>query len=70
MAARVTGLTRLDHAVNGALLLSYACNRMEDRVGLVSFATDEAGRLYAVGYEGMIYELDFTEARFDAIKTE
>lgn len=38
MAARVAGLTRLDHAVNGALLLSYACNRMEDRVGLLSFA--------------------------------
>lgn len=38
MAARVAGLTRLDHAVNGAVLLAYACNRMEDKVGLVSFA--------------------------------
>ena len=38
MAARVAGLTRLDHAVNGAVLLSYGCNRMEDRVGLLSFA--------------------------------
>jgi len=38
MAAPVAGLTRLDHAVNGAVLLSYACNRMEDKVGLVSFA--------------------------------
>ena len=31
---------------------------------LVSFGEDEAGHLYAVGYEGMIYQLDFTEARF------
>jgi aldose 1-epimerase len=38
--------------------------------GLVSFGTDEAGHIYAVGYEGMIYQLDFTEARFDEIKTE
>jgi uncharacterized protein (DUF58 family) len=35
----VAGLTRLDHAVNGAVLLAYGCNRLEDRVGLVSFAT-------------------------------
>lgn len=33
--------------------------------GLVSFGTDEAGQIYAVGYEGMIYHLDFTQARFD-----
>jgi putative heme-binding domain-containing protein len=38
--------------------------------GLVSFGTDEAGHIYAVGYEGMIYQLDFTEARFDEIKTD
>jgi uncharacterized protein (DUF58 family) len=38
MAARVGGLTRLDHAVNGAVLLSYVCNRLEDRVGVLSFA--------------------------------
>jgi putative heme-binding domain-containing protein len=38
--------------------------------GLVSFGTDEAGHLYAVGYEGMIYQLDFTETRFDEIKTD
>lgn len=40
MAARVAGLSRLDHAVNAAVLLGYVCNRMEDRIGLVSFATD------------------------------
>jgi putative heme-binding domain-containing protein len=38
--------------------------------GLVSFGTDEAGHIYAVGYEGMIYQLDFTEARFDEIKMD
>jgi uncharacterized protein (DUF58 family) len=38
MAARVGGLSRLDHAVNGAVLLSYVCNRLEDRVGVLSFA--------------------------------
>jgi putative heme-binding domain-containing protein len=38
--------------------------------GLVSFGTDDAGRLYAVGYEGMIYQLDFSESRFDEIKTD
>jgi putative heme-binding domain-containing protein len=32
--------------------------------GLVSFGMDEAGRIYAVGYEGTIYRLDFTGSRF------
>jgi uncharacterized protein (DUF58 family) len=40
MAARVEQITRLDHAVNAAVLISYVCNRMEDRVGIVSFATE------------------------------
>ena len=38
--------------------------------GLVSFGTDEAGHIYVVGYEGMIYQLDFTAARYDEIKPE
>jgi uncharacterized protein (DUF58 family) len=38
MAARVAGLSRLDHAVNGAVLLAYVCQRMEDRVGALSFS--------------------------------
>lgn len=37
MAARVEQITRLDHAVNAAVLISYLCNRMEDKVGIVSF---------------------------------
>ncbi len=32
---------------------------------LVSFGESEAGTLYAVGYEGMIYRIDFTGARFE-----
>ena len=38
--------------------------------GLVSFGTDEAGHIYAVGYEGLIYQLDFSESRFDQIKAD
>jgi len=33
--------------------------------GLVSFGEDEAGNIYAVGYEGRIYAIDFTQARFE-----
>jgi len=40
MAARVAQVTRLDHAVNAAVLISYVCNRMEDKVGILSFDTD------------------------------
>jgi len=32
--------------------------------GLVSFAEDEAGNIYAVGFEGKIFQLDFTTTRF------
>jgi uncharacterized protein (DUF58 family) len=40
MEARVARLTKLDHAVNAAVMLAYICNRMEDRFGIVSFATE------------------------------
>ena len=40
MAARVGALSKLDHAVNAAVVLAYICSRMEDRVGLLSFATE------------------------------
>ncbi|HYI07843.1 MAG TPA: DUF58 domain-containing protein [Thermoanaerobaculia bacterium] len=42
MAARVEQITRLDHAVNASVLISYICNRMEDKIGIVSFDTDVA----------------------------
>lgn len=31
---------------------------------LASFATDERGKIYVVGYEGMIFEVDFSGADF------
>ena len=37
MAALTTRIRRVDHAVNAAMLVSYICNRMEDRVGMLSF---------------------------------
>lgn len=40
MTARVGALTRLDHALDAAMLLAYISNRMEDRVGLLSFAAE------------------------------
>jgi putative heme-binding domain-containing protein len=33
--------------------------------GIASFGTDERGNIYLVGYEGMVYWLDFTVASFD-----
>jgi glucose/arabinose dehydrogenase len=38
--------------------------------GLVSFGLDETGRIYAVGYEGMIYQLDFSGSDFDEIQAD
>ena len=35
---------------------------------LTSFGTDEAGNLYAVGFAGMVYRLDFTGTRFDDVR--
>jgi putative heme-binding domain-containing protein len=32
---------------------------------LASFGTDEVGNVYVVGYEGMVFKLDFTTARFN-----
>jgi uncharacterized protein (DUF58 family) len=40
MAGRVGPLSRNDHAVNAAVLTAYLCNRVEDRVGMLSFATE------------------------------
>jgi uncharacterized protein (DUF58 family) len=39
MAALTTRIRRIDHAVNSALLVSYICNRMEDRVGMLTFGS-------------------------------
>jgi len=37
MAARTTRVTRVDHAVDAAVQLAYLCDRLEDRVGVLSF---------------------------------
>lgn len=34
---------------------------------IASFAADEQGNVYVVGYEGMVYKLDFNHAHFDDI---
>jgi hypothetical protein len=33
--------------------------------GIASFGSDELGNIYVVGYEGMIYTLDFGETMFE-----
>jgi putative heme-binding domain-containing protein len=33
--------------------------------GIASFGTDERGEIYVVGYEGMVYQLDFSATEFD-----
>ena len=56
---RIFGLTQ----ENGALKTARQIGVVPQRI--VSFSEDEAGHLYAVGYEGMIYQIDFTEARYE-----
>ncbi len=48
---------------NGVLKTARQIGTLPQRV--VSFCEDEAGHHYAVGYEGAIYEIDFTNARFE-----
>lgn len=43
MAALTTRIRRVDHAVNAAVLISYICSRMEDRVGVLSFGAQVDG---------------------------
>lgn len=38
--------------------------------GIASFAEDENGELYVVGYEGMVYTMDFSRATFEAVGAE
>jgi len=64
VSKRIFGLTQ----ENGALKTARQIGSIPQR--LVSFGTDETGRIYAVGYEGMVYQLDFTEARFDETARE
>ena len=56
---RIFGLTQQAGALQTARQIGVVPQR------LVSFSEDEAGNVYAVGYEGTIYQIDFTEARFE-----
>ncbi len=56
---RIFGLTQ----ENGTLKTARQIGSLPQR--LVSFSEDEAGNLYAVGFEGTIYQIDFTDARFE-----
>jgi len=64
VSKRIFGLTQ----ENGTLKTVHQIGSIPQR--LVSFGTDEAGHIYAVGYEGMVYQLDFTEARFDEVQSQ
>lgn len=59
VSKRIFGLSQQ----NGVLKTARQLGVLPQR--LVSFCEDEAGNLYAVGYEGKIYQLDFSEARFE-----
>ncbi|MHA3775645.1 PQQ-dependent sugar dehydrogenase [Verrucomicrobiota bacterium sgz303538] len=56
---RIFGLTQQ----NGSLKEARQIGTIPQR--LVSFTEDEAGNIYAVGYEGMIYKIDFAGGRFE-----
>jgi putative heme-binding domain-containing protein len=56
---RIFGLSQENGALKSARQIGVVPQR------LVSFSEDEAGHIYAVGYEGMIYQIDFTQARFE-----
>lgn len=56
---RIFGLTQQDGSLKKARQIGTIPQR------LVSFTEDEAGNIYAVGYEGMIYKIDFAEGRFE-----
>jgi putative heme-binding domain-containing protein len=56
---RIFGIT----LEKGVLKTAREIGKVPQRIA--SFSEDEAGNLYAVGYEGMIYKIDFTEGRFE-----
>jgi uncharacterized protein (DUF58 family) len=67
MAARVGDLTKLDHALNAALLLAYAAVRLEDQVGLLLFA-DEV-QVFLPPRKGMAQFRRITNALYGAEAT-
>ena len=53
MSEPLDGIPKLDHAINNALMIGYACLRHGDRIGLFGF--DSQTRLYAEPVGGMHY---------------
>jgi uncharacterized protein (DUF58 family) len=64
MAARVDGLTKLDHAVNAALFLAFVAVRNGDRVGLVVFA--DGIKAYLAPANGRLQYRKIVEALYAA----
>src|SRR5207247_4472804 len=58
---RIFGLKQRDRALEVVRQIGTAPQ------GIASFATDERGEIYVVGYEGMVYQLDLTGANFDDV---
>ena len=59
LSKRIWGLTQDNRSLQTIRQLATAPQ------AITSFATDEKGGIYVVGYQGMIYQLDFTGAKFD-----
>ena len=57
--ARVFGLTQQDRKLKTLRQIGTAPQK------LVSFGRDDRGELYVVGYEGMIYRIEFTVTKFE-----
>ncbi len=57
---RIFGLKQQDRTLQAVRQIGTAPQ------GIASFAEDAPGNLYVVGYEGMIYQLDFDDAVFEA----
>ena len=56
---RIFGLKQRDRALEVVRQIGTA------PLNIASFATDERGEIYVVGYEGMVYQLDLSGANFD-----
>ncbi len=57
---QIWGLTQKDRQLQSIVRIGTSPE------GIAAFATDEQGRIYVVGYEGMVYEIDFSATRFEA----
>ena len=55
---RIWGIKQADRALQVVRQIGLAPQ------GIASFGTDERGELYVVGYEGMVYQIDFSQTTF------